>query len=353
MRPDGSDKTLLTSEYGGAPSWSPDGSKLAVVRGGDIWVINGDGTGGVPLTTSPAQDFDPAWSPDGKKIAFTSLRDEPNPSTCQGGVAQCNTEIYVMNADGTGQTNITNSPGRDQSANWQPILRGYPRPAAGATFRVPLAIAYEQCSPGAENRTHGPSLSAPSCNPARPASDYLTVGTTDANGEPPNSAGFARYQVCILGTTASGPCSAPAGMSAPDVKLEFSQTDVRCKLGLPAQGACEATALSDYTGELEVATTVRITDKQNSPAPPGGTSGTATDLPLSYTVPCTPTPGPADLGANCNLLTRLNALIPGAAVPGKRAIWQLSQIEVRDGGSDGLVSSAANTVFAREGVFVP
>jgi hypothetical protein len=273
------------------------------------------------------------WSPDGMKIVYDALG------------------IRVMDRDGSNDHAVATGGGR--VPDWQPILRGYPRPAAAATFRVPLAIAYEGCSPGAENRTHGPSLSGPSCNPARPASDYLTVGTLDTNGELPSSVGFARYQVCISGTIASGPCSAPAGMSAPDVKLEYAQTDVRCKLGLPTQGACEGNALSDYTGELEVRTTVRITDKQNSPAPPNGTSGTVTDLPLSYTVPCFATGGPADLGANCNLVTRINGLIPGAAVPGKRAVWQLSQIEARDGGSDGLVSTAPNTVFARQGIFIP
>ncbi len=38
---------------------------------------------------------------------------------------------------------------------------------------------------------------------------------------------------------------------------------------------------------------------------------------------------------------------------GKRAIWELGQIEVSDGGSDGLASTEDNTVFARQGVFVP
>ena len=42
-------------------------------------------------------DVHPAWSPDGAKIAFTSTRDG-------------NSEIYVMNADGTGVVNLTNQP---------------------------------------------------------------------------------------------------------------------------------------------------------------------------------------------------------------------------------------------------
>ena len=36
-----------------------------------------------------------------------------------------------------------------------------------------------------------------------------------------------------------------------------------------------------------------------------------------------------------------------------RAIWQLGQIDVLDGGPDGVASTNDNTVFARQGVFVP
>ena len=37
----------------------------------------------------------------------------------------------------------------------------------------------------------------------------------------------------------------------------------------------------------------------------------------------------------------------------KRTMWQLGQIDVLDGGPDGLVSTNDNTVFERQGVFVP
>jgi TolB protein len=61
----------------------------------DVFVMNPDGSGRTQLTFDPAPDFEPAWSPNGKKIAFVSYRD--------GGAAQ----IYVMNADGSGQTRLT------------------------------------------------------------------------------------------------------------------------------------------------------------------------------------------------------------------------------------------------------
>ena len=102
------------------PAWSPDGTKLAFesTRFGnsDVFVIAADGSSETQLTRSPGFDGDPAWSPDGTKIAFTSVRDG-------------NKEIYVMNADGTGQTRLTNNAGTvvnvdtdqvDQDPAWSP-----------------------------------------------------------------------------------------------------------------------------------------------------------------------------------------------------------------------------------------
>lgn len=73
----------------------------------DIWMMNADGSGLTQLTTDPGHDFDPAWSPDGKRIVFRSERDGNN-------------EIYLMNADGSGQTNLTNNPTHDWGPVWSP-----------------------------------------------------------------------------------------------------------------------------------------------------------------------------------------------------------------------------------------
>jgi TolB protein len=90
--------------HDGDPVWSPDAKKIAFVSGRDggipeFYVMNADGSGQRNLTRNPAEDFAPAWSPDGRKIAFVSDREG-------------NGEIYVMNANGTGQRNLTRNPAR-------------------------------------------------------------------------------------------------------------------------------------------------------------------------------------------------------------------------------------------------
>jgi TolB protein len=88
-----------------AGSWSPDGRRIAFFSNqegnNEIYVVNVDGTGWKNLSQSPSsQDIDPQWSPDGKQIAFVTDRDG-------------NREIYVMNADGSDPRNLTNHPLRD------------------------------------------------------------------------------------------------------------------------------------------------------------------------------------------------------------------------------------------------
>ncbi len=111
------------------PAWSPDGRKLAFVSRRDgnseIYVINTDGSGQENLTQHPARDSHPSWSRDGRKLAFVSRRDG-------------NSEIYVMNADGSGLRNVTRAPSNDLRPAWSPdgraiafvkmILKKCPRP---------------------------------------------------------------------------------------------------------------------------------------------------------------------------------------------------------------------------------
>jgi|GEM_PF-4692017 len=114
---DGTGLTKLTSlpdtAAPNSPAWSPDGTKIAFVAisgwgsdtVGDIWVMNANGTGAVKLGVTGTS---PDWSPDGTKIAFSSTRDG-------------NYEIYVMNANGTNQTRLTTRAATlDRDPTWSP-----------------------------------------------------------------------------------------------------------------------------------------------------------------------------------------------------------------------------------------
>jgi dipeptidyl aminopeptidase/acylaminoacyl peptidase len=72
------ERQLTTGGGHGRPRWSPNGAKLAFLRGGLLWVMNADGGAKRRLTTRPAAG--PAWSPDGRWIAFAS-------AGCVGGPA--------------------------------------------------------------------------------------------------------------------------------------------------------------------------------------------------------------------------------------------------------------------------
>ena len=109
--------TRRAEDSDGHPSWSPDSSKIAYysrrgVRDADwnteIYVMDANGGNQTNLTNHPAWDRYPRWSPNGQQILFYSNR-EGNQD-----------DIYVMNADGTDVVNLTRDPLEDRIPAWSP-----------------------------------------------------------------------------------------------------------------------------------------------------------------------------------------------------------------------------------------
>lgn len=108
MNLDGTGLTQLTNNGSNfEPAWSPDGSQIVYESSGEIYIMNADGSNPSPLTNSSGRDSWPAWSPDGTKIVFVSNRNG-------------NAEIYVMDSDGTDQTNLSNNSSNDYWPSWSP-----------------------------------------------------------------------------------------------------------------------------------------------------------------------------------------------------------------------------------------
>lgn len=96
------------------PAWAPDGQKLVFNSGRnkgtsfEIFEMQADGTAPhVVIRSEGFGNYSPAYSPDGSKILFHTNRDG-------------NMEVYVADADGSNQINLTNHPANDGTASWSP-----------------------------------------------------------------------------------------------------------------------------------------------------------------------------------------------------------------------------------------
>jgi TolB protein len=119
VNPDGSDRTILTHgerDYG--TSWSPDGSQIAydTELHGSIWVMNADGSGQHQLTAG--NDVFPHWSPDGTQIAFSRYGTGESGNDRQA--MYPGLHVWTINADGTGARQVTDGAFVDTSGSWSP-----------------------------------------------------------------------------------------------------------------------------------------------------------------------------------------------------------------------------------------
>ena len=391
MNADGSEQKLVQSQaFGG--EWSPDGTRIVFYSDRrlptpwhgyepyELYTVHPDGqglvriisvtptvTGGSDCDTSPDQAMEPRWSPDGRKIAFQTrgdpwcIYDDENVPHLGMGLIDSDGSGYQTLVPGgwpdfeiegppiwspdsghltyaaSGATFVVDVAGGPERrlndypppSDWQPLPVNTPssfaRPRGATPVYASLVPAHSPCT--APNTTHGAPLSFGACGPPAPTSDSLTVGAPDANGLRANSLGFMELRVRV------------GALGGPD------DSDVRIKLGV--RSVYRASDLSDYTGELEARTTLRLTDKRD------GVAATTIDLPLSFAVPCTATADP-NAGGNCAIDTTADAIRPGFVPEGERSVWGLGQAQVYDGGADGIASTPGdNQLFQVEGLFVP
>ncbi|KAA1426011.1 TolB family protein [Nocardioides antri] len=124
-------------------------------EGLDIYTIAPNGTGRTNLTNHPARDQDPAWSPDGTQLAFSSTRDGSH------------LDIWVVNADGSGLRNLT--PLADSTDSGQAGTE-----PAWSPDGTKIAYVYQgdvwvmdaATGAGKQNLTHDPAIQGAGISPA-------------------------------------------------------------------------------------------------------------------------------------------------------------------------------------------
>jgi uncharacterized repeat protein (TIGR01451 family) len=243
MNADGSGQAQLTADdfvkFGS--EWSPDGARIAFHRGQasggvEIVVMNADGSGATSLSPSVANDFDPSWSPDGTKIAFwnasvnaistmnvdgsarTQLATGHEPVWSPDGtklafvrVEDGTPAIFVMNADGSGQTRLRTVLGGPLGAT---LLRPDWQPLVTPTAFADLALTLEPSGKNAHTKKpFAYTITVENNGPATAA------GVTMTDVLDPN----ARFSSVI---TSRGACTAPAVGSSGSVTCDLGQLPV-------------------------------------------------------------------------------------------------------------------------------
>lgn len=121
MGSDGSNQRRLYDSGGHDADIDWVGNSIAFTAGSRIWLMQDDGTAPVQVTDPPHAgvwgnanlpfgDYDPRLSPDGREIVFERLEDDASPHG--------NYDMFLVNADGSGETRLTNSGYSQGIASW-------------------------------------------------------------------------------------------------------------------------------------------------------------------------------------------------------------------------------------------
>jgi Tol biopolymer transport system component len=111
MNRDGSSRTRVVDAQGvGSYRWSPDGSMIAYTATRmvgddlfeDLWVVRPDGSGAARIASNAT---DPSWAPDGRRVAYASSGDQ---------------QLHIINSDGTADVVLTSAPLVATQAAWSP-----------------------------------------------------------------------------------------------------------------------------------------------------------------------------------------------------------------------------------------
>jgi Tol biopolymer transport system component len=176
----------------------PSGSDL------EVYSMNFDGSGPSDLTNDPNSDASPSWSPDGTRIVFSTDRD-------------VNDEIYVMAADGSGLTDLTNNAASDTVPAWSGDSTKIAFTRDDGSFNLEIWTMNSDGT-GQTKITNNPALDTAAA--WSPDSQKIAfVSTRDGNSEiytmNPNGSGLANLSQNAA--TDSGPDWSPDGS-----KIAFS-----------------------------------------------------------------------------------------------------------------------------------